>query len=190
MTRLPVWPTVLVAAAVATMIGLGIWQLERAQWKESLLADYAAAAGKPPIAWPIQPDAEALPLYRRSSVDCARVLDWRATSGRNADGGSGWIHIARCGLASGGEAQVVAGWSERPDNPGWAGGRVTGTIAPDSQHGLRLVAQPPVARLAANRPPSLDDIPNNHLAYAGQWFLFAAMAALIYFLALRRRAAA
>ena len=45
--ELPIVPTILVALAVATMIGLGIWQLERKQQKEALLASYAAAAGKP-----------------------------------------------------------------------------------------------------------------------------------------------
>ena len=46
MTRkLPIIPTILVALAVATMIGLGFWQLERRQEKEALLASYAAAAG-------------------------------------------------------------------------------------------------------------------------------------------------
>ncbi|HEX6072551.1 MAG TPA: SURF1 family cytochrome oxidase biogenesis protein, partial [Sphingomicrobium sp.] len=34
--RLPVIPTIVVAAAVAAMIGLGIWQLQRAHWKEGL----------------------------------------------------------------------------------------------------------------------------------------------------------
>ncbi|HNJ47416.1 MAG TPA: SURF1 family protein, partial [Novosphingobium sp.] len=34
------------------------------------------------------------------------------------------------------------------------------------------------------------DIPNNHLSYAVQWFLFAATALVIYGLALRKRLAA
>jgi surfeit locus 1 family protein len=37
----------------------------------------------------------------------------------------------------------------------------------------RLVADPPLAGLAANAAPDPSDIPNNHLAYAVQWFLFA-----------------
>src|SRR3546814_3746398 len=32
--RLPILPTLVVAAAVAVMIGLGFWQLERKAWKE------------------------------------------------------------------------------------------------------------------------------------------------------------
>jgi surfeit locus 1 family protein len=37
--------------------------------------------------------------------------------------------------------------------------------------------------------PNPDDVPNNHMAYAVQWFLFAAAAAVIYLLALRKRQA-
>ena len=32
--RLPLIPTIFVAGAVAVMIGLGVWQLKRAEWKE------------------------------------------------------------------------------------------------------------------------------------------------------------
>lgn len=39
----------------------------------------------------------------------------------------------------------------------------------------------------ASAPPSPDTIPNNHLSYAVQWFLFAGIAAVIYALALRQR---
>ena len=40
MKRIPLIPSLIVAAAVAAMIGLGIWQLHRAQWKKDLLALY------------------------------------------------------------------------------------------------------------------------------------------------------
>ena len=42
MKRIPVVPTVIVLMAVAIMIGLGVWQLQRKSLKESLLARYAA----------------------------------------------------------------------------------------------------------------------------------------------------
>ena len=64
--RVPVIPTLLVAAAVAAMIALGVWQLQRLEWKEGLIARYTQAQAmnsdvpfreKPPgvwssIAWP------------------------------------------------------------------------------------------------------------------------------------------
>jgi surfeit locus 1 family protein len=52
-----------------------------------------------------------------------------------------------------------------------------------------LIARVPVAGLKAAAPPKIDDVPNNHLAYAVQWFLFAAIAAVIYGLAVRKRLA-
>lgn len=188
MKKMPFWPTLIVGIAIAIMIGLGVWQLQRMAWKEALLAEYKAAGDQPPVAWPSVPDPEALPLYRNSSVNCLEVTGWRSASGRNASGASGWVHIASCRTgAEGPGAQVVAGWSQRPDDPAWSGGQVTGVIAPDSSAVIRLVAAPPVAGLQAVQKPSPEDIPNNHWAYAVQWFLFAAIAAVIYGLAVARR---
>ena len=83
--------------------------------------------------------------------------------------------------------QAVMGWSERPDSPDWTGGPVSGIIAPDTQHVIRLVASKPAPGLKPAQPPSIQDIPNNHFGYAVQWFLFAGIAMVIYVLALRRR---
>lgn len=188
MKRLKFWPTLIVGMAIAVMIGLGVWQVRRMAWKEALLADYAAASDQPAMAWPVVPDPAALPLYRKSSVQCLTVTGWRSSSGRNARGQAGWVHIASCATgAEGPGAQVVAGWSARPGDPIWSGGQVSGMIAPDSVYLIRLVAAPSVAGLEPVQPPSPEDIPNNHWAYAIQWFLFAAMAAVIYGLAVVRR---
>lgn len=189
MKRLPIFVTILVLAAVATMAGLGIWQLQRAQWKNDLLETYAVASERPAIAYPAVPSLEDAPYFRKSTVNCLAVTGWRSTSGRNIDGTSGWAHIAQCRTAGaeGPGAQVVAGWSSRPDNPQWNGGIVDGIIAPDSQYVIRLVASEPVAGLKKSQPPSIEDIPNNHLSYAVQWFLFAGIALIIYGLALRGR---
>ena len=79
------------------------------------------------------------------------------------------------------------GWSRDPSNVGdWRGGEVRGIIAP----GPRLVADPPLGGLAANAAPDPSEIPNNHLAYAVQWFLFAATALIIYAVAVWRRLSA
>ncbi|MEW4468280.1 SURF1 family protein [Parasphingorhabdus sp. JC815] len=189
MNRLPVVATFIALTAIATMIGLGIWQLQRAEWKDELLATYATARDQPAITYPSVPVAGDPPYFRRSTVNCLQVLGWRAVSGRNAKGESGWAHIAHC-RTSGGEgpgAQIVAGWSRSSKNPEWTGGIVGGVIAPDSQYIVRLVANDPVAGLTQSQPPSTEDIPNNHIAYAVQWFLFAAIALIIYILALRLR---
>lgn len=189
MTRWPLIPTILVTLAVATMIGLGVWQLMRKAEKETLLAKYDSASGLPPIAWPTVPDGRKLPLYRLSSVQCIKVVGWRAVSGTSADGKSGYAHLASCqtGGGEGPGATVAVGWSSYHANPDWTGGIVEGVIAPEKAQLIRLVASKPVAGLAPLATPSPEQIPNNHLLYAIQWFIFASAAAVIYALALRKR---
>ena len=50
-----------------------------------------------------------------------------------------------------------------------------------------MVAIEPVAGLQPLAAPDPADLPNNHLAYAGQWFLFALTALVIYGLVLRQK---
>ena len=84
--------------------------------------------------------------------------------------------------------QVDFGWSTRPESrTRYAGGPVAGRIAPDTRHGLRLVADTPAPGLEPSAAPSMDDIPNNHRMYAIQWFAFAVSALAIYLLARRRQ---
>ena len=45
MRRVPIFATIVVLAAAAVMVALGVWQLKRLEQKEALLARYAAAAG-------------------------------------------------------------------------------------------------------------------------------------------------
>jgi surfeit locus 1 family protein len=43
------WPTVAALAALAVLVGLGTWQLDRKRWKEDLLAKIAAGAKAEPV---------------------------------------------------------------------------------------------------------------------------------------------
>jgi surfeit locus 1 family protein len=187
--RFPLLPTTIVAAAVATMIGLGLWQIRRAEWKEGLIARFEANAKRPPVAWPaLIPGDESL-LYRRAEGYCLQPVSWRAVAGRNLRDEPGWTHIAAC-RTGGGEGpgmQVVVGWSKSSEPPRWAGGPVAGLIVPDRKHRIRLVADAAAPGLEPSKPPTPAGLPNNHLLYAVQWFFFAAAAAIIYALALRRR---
>ena len=185
----PLIPTILVVAAVATMIALGVWQLERRQEKLALLERLAAAQHLPPIAWPAAPSTAPLPLYRAATGHCLSVIGFRTAAGQNREGDSGFLVIADCRQGGEGPGMAVElGWSKNP-NAGREskGGLVSGIIAPDRVSRMRLVAAEPGPGLMASAPPSPDSIPNNHLSYAIQWFLFAGIAALIYVLALRNR---
>jgi surfeit locus 1 family protein len=68
--RFPIGLTVASAMAFAILVGLGVWQVQRLQWKTALLADVAAARTAP-----VRPLAEVLasphPAWRRVSLDCA-----------------------------------------------------------------------------------------------------------------------
>ena len=155
MRRIPIISTIVVVLAVATMIGLGLWQLlERRPAKLAYLERLEANPSRPPIPFPAQAD---------EAVQLGTTRDPMA-------------------------------------KPRWAGGPVAGYIthAPDGRsligaamdpapQRMMLVSATPLAGLTANAPPDLDAVPNSHLAYAGQWFFFAVIAAVIYVLAVRRR---
>ena len=187
--RLPIIPTILVAAAVAMMIGLGFWQIRRAHWKNALLARYEAARTMPAIGWPTAPIKEPLPLFRKASGHCLRVADYRTRPGQNLSGEPGFLVIADCVTGAEGPGMAVEmGWSKDPAaGRGWGGGLVSGIIAPDRDARMRLVVDAPLQGLAASAPPSTESIPNNHLSYAVQWFFFALTALVIYGIALRKR---
>jgi cytochrome oxidase assembly protein ShyY1 len=206
MPRLPLIPTIIVALAVASMIALGVWQLQRKGEKEALIALYAANREKPAIAFPSMGPVANSAMFRRSSVNCLEVTDWQSSAGKDANGRGGIRYIAQC-KALGGEGPgliLLAGVADRPDlKPDWKSGVVEGLIVtePDKRSLLQkalgkqqvlrpmLIASTPIAGLRAPAQPKPEDIANNHLAYAIQWFLFAGAALLIYLLALRRKQA-
>ncbi|MFM5914986.1 MAG: SURF1 family protein [Chakrabartia godavariana] len=201
--RVPVLPTLIVAAACAAMIGLGLWQLDRRAEKATLLALYARNMQEGPVAFqPHAPVPDTI-MFRTASALCLQVTGWRTEAGRSIKGGSGYRWIAECSTGAEGPGLLAdMGVTRDPKlKPDWAGGPVRGRITTEPSHqslfakigGTRevlrpmLVAETPAPGLEASAPPSPDEVPNNHLAYAVQWFLFAGIAALIYGIALRRR---
>lgn len=188
--KLPFWPTLLVGLAVAIMIALGIWQVNRAAQKDALIAQYSAARSLPPTAYPTGPMLDgALPLFRRSSGFCLGVTGIRRTAGRSRSGETGYVHVAECSTGAEGPGMAVEmGWSRDPNaKVDWTGGQVSGIVAPDQKMRMRLVSDQGLGGLNPSAPPTLGQIPNNHRSYAIQWFLFAAIALLIFVLALRQR---
>ena len=181
--RVPILPTVIVAAAIATMIALGFWQLDRMGEKEALIARAEQAlAIEEQVRFPATSEEREALLYRRTTVPCDRVEGVTTTAGRSARNVSGVAHRATCRLGGAETVSVDLGFSRDPAPVDWAGGEVTGIIAP----GDRIVAIEPVAGLQPLATPDPRDLPNNHLAYAGQWFFFALTALVVYVLALRR----
>jgi surfeit locus 1 family protein len=189
--RLPLIPTLLVLAAVAVMVRLGFWQIDRLHEKHSNLDRYAAAQSiSAEIPWPREQAERQTSLFRRATIECRSVGQDQPLAGHNAGGQTGWAHAFDCDLAQGDRTQVVIGWSRDLAPRQWLGGAVSGWIAPGAGDGIRLIADPPLAGLEANAKPDPATVPNNHLSYAVQWFLFALTALVIYGIALRKRLAA
>lgn len=193
-------PTVVVALAIAAMIALGLWQLlDRLPAKEAYLAQLAANPARSPIDFPRAPDDSQ--LFRRAAAVCAPPV----AIARAGAGNAGYRLIGTCAADAAGPVFLVQmGTTHDPvGEVAWAGGRVTGWVshAPDSRpliaalfdrrpQDLLLVSDRPLAPgLAPNTRPDIGLVPNNHLAYGVQWFLFAGVAAVIYAVALRRRRA-
>jgi surfeit locus 1 family protein len=195
--RVPIFATLVVLFAVAAMIGLGVWQLGRADEKQAAIQRIAANVRAAPVAVTRDLDLQAN-LFRPVRVECTGGSPTRLAGA----GKYGFRVIADCAAGLAAPIAVQLGTVRQPaPTPAWAGGTVIGYIAqaPDSRSllrqafdrspvGLMVVANPPLAGLAANPPADLQGIPNNHRSYAVQWFAFAVIALVIYVLALRRRA--
>lgn len=200
MKRPPILATIVVALAVAAMIGLGLWQLlDRLPQKQAYLASLAANPAKPATAFPRFPN-ESL-LFRKAGGWCLEPVSFTAEGA----GRAGYRIIAACRTGAEGPGMLVQlGATPDPNfRPKWPGGKVSGYIAHAPSHQsliasllrpaprvLMLVADTPAPGLAANPGPDLGSIPNNHFAYAMQWFLFAGVAIVIYAFALRARSRA
>ena len=190
--RLPLVPTIIVAVAVAVMIGLGVWQLQRARLHQVELARYASASRLSPIAFPTAPvgDDQSL-MYRYATANCLRVTGKRTSVGENRTGEPGFVIILDCATgAEGPGMSVEVGWSKNPNaTTPWKGGLVSGVIAPDDKSRFRLVAAGAVPGLepSAEPTPTVKISPARNRGYAATWFSFAAIALIIYGLAVRKR---
>ncbi|MEE4349230.1 MAG: SURF1 family protein [Pacificimonas sp.] len=190
MTRLPVVPTIMVLIAVPVMIALGFWQLDRLDWKRETLADLAQR----PSAERLDLDAEGVAPdnFRRAQITCRTSGRPVALSGRSLNGQSGFSYRLPCASPDSGVPVLLdVGWAPRPD-------AVEAVVLRDTYQGLlidrfREVGDGPdrfllvssraaTPALMPSAPPTIDDIPNSHLSYAGQWFGFAAVLSVIYVL--------
>ncbi|WP_194745067.1 SURF1 family cytochrome oxidase biogenesis protein [Thermaurantiacus tibetensis] len=180
------------AAALPLLVALGVWQLQRAEWKEGLLAELRANAALPVAALGPGDELERVQFRRVRLVLGCDPPPPTVKAGRNAAGRAGYVALVRCtreGAASRGDGLLLAiGWGERPDS--WKAVRawpprdprpVEGVlVGRDGSPAWMLVASTGAAPLEAAAPPALESIPNNHRAYAAQWFGFAAILAAIY----------
>lgn len=204
MRRVPIFASLVVLLAVMTMVGLGFWQIRRAHWKEGLLVRYQAGAQAPALDG-LPPEMTIDDLsFRKTRLGCRIATPILQLGGADAAGQTGFRNIVGCRLDDGRTIMADIGWSAinsgKPDARSGLPVEAAGRMIPDtvlagrifgdragSVVPLLIILDRPVAGLKPSVAPSIADIPNNHRAYAVQWFLFAGTALIIYALALRRR---
>jgi surfeit locus 1 family protein len=192
--RIPIVATIVVIAAVAILIRLGVWQLNQAVRKQALLDRYAAAEKMPPVTWPTVPLEDAqLPLFRHATGVCLRVIGQTVHGGENQSGEPGYVHVLDCATgAEGPGMSVEVGWAKNPDvRVQWRGGPVSGVIVPDRRTRMRLVAASAPAGLEPSKTPDVSTVspitPAIHRGYAATWFALALAALIIYTVAVMKR---
>lgn len=194
--RLPVGATLLTLVMVPVLIALGLWQLQRREWKHGLIARLEAAKTLPPVG-PRDFYRAMIGVadlqYRHAEVDCrpGRVAPYDVKGGTSADDQGGFLILVDCNdpaRHAKPDLVVVAGWTLRPDTvkrldldtrfSGTLIERPYGTEAGRPQ--FMLIPTTAAPGLLPSRIPVPDDLPDNHLSYALQWFAFAATLAVIY----------
>lgn len=191
----------------AILIALGVWQLQRMQWKEGMLAEIQAQIDAAPVPLPTDPDP---------SMKYAPVTVSGTTTGEEIDVLSGTKEL-------GGGYQIVSGFvtddgrrimvdrgfvpqqarhDPRPPtrliisgNLHWPDEKGSSTPEPNLDENIwfardvpamaaQLDTQPILvvasfvqgdAQGVAPIPVAISGIPNNHLSYAVQWFMIAAV---------------
>jgi surfeit locus 1 family protein len=201
--RLPLLPTLVVLLLAAGLAGLGVWQLQRAQWKAGLIASLEAASALPELG-PQDFHEAMLGLksvqYRRASHVCrpGRVKPYDLKGGASRSGEGGFLVLVSCRPNDRPpDIVIVAGWTRAADAmaksyevdtyfEGLVIERPYGEARDRPQ--FMLIPTSAIPELEPARLPSARDLPDNHLAYAGQWFGLSLTLLVIYGLWLRRRA--
>ncbi len=68
--RFPIVLTGVVLLALAVLLTLGVWQVQRLGWKEALIARAEAAAARPPVSLYSLVDSGEDPEFRQVTIDC------------------------------------------------------------------------------------------------------------------------
>lgn len=106
-----VWRATLVVAAVAVMVGLGTWQVQRLQWKTGLIADREAALALPPVDLSGNPDELRTASFRRVRAHGVFLHDKEIVLGpRTYNGAAGWHVITPLRFPGGATVLVNRGW--------------------------------------------------------------------------------
>ena len=109
--RPTLWPTVFTVPAVLLMLGLGVWQVQRLQWKEGLIAERTERLTAAPMALP-GPDADVADTeYRHVSLRGEFLHDKEMLLGaRSLNDNTGYHVVTPFRLADNRVVLVDRGW--------------------------------------------------------------------------------
>ena len=201
------FPLILGVLGCAILISLGVWQLHRLAWKESMLADIQRSIeGAPvPLPAPVDPSMKYLPVTV-SGTTTGQEID--VLSGTRESGG-GYQIVSALVADDGRRILLDRGFVDqdhkrdpRPPvrldvvgNLHWPQEKGSATPAPNLDQNIwfardvpamaKALGTEPVLVVAAEVrgdaqgvepiPVAIEGIPNNHLSYAVQWFMIAAV---------------
>jgi surfeit locus 1 family protein len=94
--RFPWGLTIVCALAFALLCSLGVWQVQRMQWKAGLIAEAEAGAAHPPVPVPSGQQTD-LPEFRKVILDCDFQASQRIELQTIHDGIPGVRLISGCG---------------------------------------------------------------------------------------------
>lgn len=201
------FPLILGVLGCAILISLGVWQLHRLAWKESMLADIHRSIEGAPVPLPaaVDPSMKYLPVTV-SGTTTGQEID--VLSGTRESGG-GYQIVSTLVTDDGRRILLDRGFVDqdhkrdpRPPvrldvvgNLHWPQEKGSATPAPNLDQNIwfardvpamaKALGTEPVLVVAAEVrgdaqgvepiPVAIEGIPNNHLSYAVQWFMIAAV---------------
>lgn len=125
------WPTLIAAAGVIVLAGLGTWQMQRLHWKEALIASMEARGTEPPLeSVPFGADPEAIE-YRRIRITGSFSHDKEMYLQSRVRNGIAGLHvITPLVLGERGAVLVDRGWipPERGDPETRPEGQIEGPV--------------------------------------------------------------
>ena len=116
--KFSLWPTVMTIPAVLIMLGLGVWQLQRLQWKSDLTARIAERTVQEPVAFDRLTSDPAQDEYRRVRLRGSFVHDKELyLAARSRNNNVGFQVVTPLVLTNGMAVLVNRGWvpSERKE---------------------------------------------------------------------------
>lgn len=200
-------PALIGIIGCAVLIALGVWQLQRMQWKEAMLAQIQASIDAAPVPLPatVDPSMKYAPVTL-SGTTTGQEID--VLSGTKEQGGgyqivSGFVtDDGRRVMVDRGFVPQEARHAPRPPvrlavtgNLHWPNEKGSATPEPNLTENIWFARDVPAMAAHLDTQPilvvastvqgdaqgvepipvAIEGIPNNHLSYAVQWFMIAAV---------------